>query len=126
MVVAYDLLSKCLRCHNERVGSDPCVIKKDCRLCNSLTSDQKLQLATPTYKTCKDNKTTIPQLVHQGSVQILGEVDASLSDQRVVKDKGKAAKESTKRSLLSHPDFLLLMISRHWMRNGGRGSPGLK
>ena len=65
-----------------------------------MTSDQKSQLATPTYKTRKE-KMAGPHLVGPGSVQILGEVDPSFSDgQKVATDKRKVTpeKESTKKS----------------------------
>ena len=36
--------------------------------CNTLSADQKTQLATPSYKARKDKKTETPQLVEPGSV----------------------------------------------------------
>ena len=77
------------------VGNDPFVTKKNCDFCNSLTTALKSQQANPTYKPCKDKKMATAQLA-----EILGDVSASLSDQKVVTDKRKATltKESTKKS----------------------------
>ena len=45
--------SKCLRCRDKDMGTDPFVLKTDCQFCNLLTNEQKSQLATPTYETRK-------------------------------------------------------------------------
>ena len=56
-------------------------------------------MASPTYKDGKDKDTATPQLEDPGSAQILREVNASLSDQKVATDKKKAnpAKLSSKK-----------------------------
>ena len=47
----------CARCRDEGKGRDPCVEKPDTtgfKFCNSLTEDQRIQLATPSYKLKKE------------------------------------------------------------------------
>ena len=65
----------------------------------SLTSNQKSRLATLTSKAHKDKKAATPKLIDPGSVQILGEVSASLQ-QIVAIEKRKAThtKESSKKN----------------------------
>ena len=79
---------------------------KDCELCSTLTSDQKPQLAIPTCKARKEKKTATPQLVDPGSVQILGEVNASLSDRKWPQTRGMLL-------LQKNQSHLLFMESRH-------------
>ena len=57
----YSYYSKCTRCCDKGVECHPCILKKDCDLCNSLTSDQTSQLANPTYKAHRDKKTATPR-----------------------------------------------------------------
>ena len=66
----FDQHSKCQRCHDKGPGSDPCVLKTECQFCNAFTSDQKSQLATPTYKARKGKKmaSPLPFPVDPGSV----------------------------------------------------------
>ena len=33
---------KCARCRDKGIGTDPCVLKKDCNICDSLTAEQKI------------------------------------------------------------------------------------
>ena len=73
----------------ESLGSDSCIWKKECELFISLTSDQNSQLSTNSCKTRKEKTIATTQLVDPGSVQILGEVEVILSDQKVATDKRK-------------------------------------
>ena len=50
MMATFDLHSKCVRCREKSLGSDPCVLNKDCELLNFLTSDPKSQLVIPTTR----------------------------------------------------------------------------
>ena len=63
----FDTHTKCARCHDKGLGQDACVEKKDFVICNNFTAEQKLQLATPTYRARKDKelqkKTASPSLV---------------------------------------------------------------
>ena len=66
----FDQHNNCAWCHNKGLGIDLCVFKTDCQFYNLLTSDQKSQLATPTYKARKDKKAVSPSpfLADPGSV----------------------------------------------------------
>ena len=49
----FDTHSHCARCRDKGKGKEPCVSDpqtSNCQICNSLTSDQCQQLATPSYK----------------------------------------------------------------------------
>ena len=65
-MAGFDTHNYCMRCRNKGKGQDPCVEKpeSDCNFCNVLTSDQKSQLSTPSYKIKKEKwdskKTAIP------------------------------------------------------------------
>ena len=65
-----------MRCRDNGLGNDPCVLKTECQFCNAINSNQKSELATPTYKATKDKKTAspLPSLVDPGSVKILRQV----------------------------------------------------
>ena len=56
VMAAFDQHSKCIRRCDKGLGSDPYILKTDCRFRNLHTSDQKLQLATPMYKARKEKK----------------------------------------------------------------------
>ena len=45
-----DVQVKCERCQDNGIGTDPCVLNKDCEICDSLTAEQKIHFATATYK----------------------------------------------------------------------------
>ena len=81
----FDLHKKCMRCCDRGVGTDPCV--EDFEHCNSLTSDQKLQLASPTCKTRKEKEkksaSALPLFTELGSVEMLGEVKPNLPAQKM-------------------------------------------
>ena len=54
---SFDSHSFGAQCRHKGKGKDPCVEKPDttdCKFCNSLTEDQCLQLATPSYKLKKE------------------------------------------------------------------------
>ena len=56
----FDLHTKCARCREKGVGTDPCVEKKPCEICDGFTSEQKKQLATPTYRKEHQKKARSP------------------------------------------------------------------
>ena len=52
-MASFDCHSFCARCRDKGKGKDPCIEKPDtadCNFCNSLTAEQRVQLATPSYK----------------------------------------------------------------------------
>ena len=50
----FDSHTKCARCHEKSLGSDACVEKKPCEICDSFSEEQKMQLATPKYRVRKE------------------------------------------------------------------------
>ena len=90
----FDTHTKCARCRDKGVGQDDCVLKKDCTICNSLTAEQKLQLATPTYKARKEKelqkKATSPSLVDPSTVSVIGKVESAKGDSG---DRGETPKK---------------------------------
>ena len=84
----FDTHFHCARCRDKGKGKEPCVSDPqmfNCQICNSLTSDQRQQLATPSYKLKKEKreaKLTEPtpsqdseQLVDPSSVSVIGVID---------------------------------------------------
>ena len=96
----FDSHTKCARCRDKGLGQDACVEKKDCAICNSFTEDQKLQLATPTYRARKDKelqkKITSPSLVDPSTVTVVGKVESGKGDSS---DRGETP---TKKKKASH------------------------
>ena len=97
----FDSHTKCARCRDKGLGQDPCVEKKDCAICNSFTEDQKLQLATPTYRARKDKELqkkniASPSLVDPSTVTVVGKVESGKGDSS---DRGKTP---TKKKKASH------------------------
>ena len=55
-MASFDSHLACARCRDKGKGKDPCVEKPDieCAICSSFSPEQRLQLATPSYKIKKD------------------------------------------------------------------------
>ena len=98
-MVLFDTHTKCARC-DKGLGQDACVEKKDCTICNNFTAEQKLQLATPTYKARREKelqkKTASPSLVDPSTVTVVGKVESAKSDSS---DRGESL---TKKKNTSH------------------------
>ena len=84
----FDTHSHCARCRDKGKGKEPCVSDpqtSDCQICNSLTSEEHQQLATPSYKLKKEKREAkladstssqdSEQLVDPSSVSVIGVVD---------------------------------------------------
>ena len=58
MMAGFDLHSVCALCRDKKKGSDPCIETPpaSCSHCDALTSEQKAQLSTPSYKLKKGKK----------------------------------------------------------------------
>ena len=73
--------NRCARCRRKGQDNDPCVKNLDCNFCNVLTSDQRAQLSTPTYKARKEKKAyklaASPSEGDTSSVRVLGQVNKS-------------------------------------------------
>ena len=55
LMAGFDKHAHCARCRDKSKGTDPCVNNEDCH-CYILTSDQKLQLSTPSYQKKKEKR----------------------------------------------------------------------
>ena len=88
IMVVFDVHLKCTKCCDEGVGEDLCVQKKDCPICKAFTAEQKLQLATHSYKARKEKEhsnntsTAIPILVDHADYKFLGRVEGDRSLKR--------------------------------------------
>ena len=80
----FDSHTKCARCRDKGLGQNDCVQKKDCVICNNFAAEQKLQLATPTYRARKDKelqkKSASPSLVDLSTVTVVGKVESAKGD----------------------------------------------
>ena len=54
VMALFDSHLECARCRDKGIGDDPCVKKKQCQIYDNLSEQQKLQLATPTYRVRKE------------------------------------------------------------------------
>ena len=63
VIVIFDLHKQCARCHDKGLGDDPCILKRECEYCNSLTAEQKMQLSTPSYKASKEKRSATPAVL---------------------------------------------------------------
>ena len=100
----FDGHAYCARCRDKGKGEEPCVANKestDCAICNSLTPEQRTQLATPSYKLKKEkreakrldsNPSDDVALVDPDSVSVIGVVGDSNVAQ-TVSAPGKETKE---------------------------------
>ena len=111
--IPIDNHKKCVRCHENGVGDDPCVRKQDCQICKAFTSSQIIQLATPTYKARKErgeqkkseaSSDATPTLVDPSEVTLLGRVSADKpsSVESTPKQKKKRSDGSPKSSKRRH------------------------
>ena len=111
----FDTHTKCARCRDKGLGQDTCVEKKDCVICNNFTEDQKLQLATPTYRVRKDKelqkKIASSSLVDPSTVTVVGKVESGKGDSsdrgETPTKKKKASHKSPKKTSKppKNPDF---------------------
>ena len=61
VMASLDSHSFCARCRDKGKGKGPCIEKPDttyCKSCNSLTEEQRCQLATPSYQIKKEKRET--------------------------------------------------------------------
>ena len=112
LAAGFDQHSHCARRHKGQ-GSDPYVMKQECTFCNVLTTDQKAQLATPSYKLKKDKKADkkdsgnySSSLIDPDHVSVLGGCERE-SPEKVVKEK-----QNTRNPLPSSP--LLKALNAKW------------
>ena len=113
MMAGFDLHSVCACCRDKKKGSDPCIgtPPTTCSHCDALTTEQKAQLSTPSYKLKKEKKeaksstpakasdTLSPTLVDPALVSVVGVVDgqttSGLSGPAEKKKKTESKKSSS-------------------------------
>ena len=86
--ISFDGHAYCARCREKGKGEEPCIANKetlDCTICNSLTPEQRTQLATPSYKIKKEKREAKRldevALVDPDTVSVIGVVGESSSAQ---------------------------------------------
>ena len=93
-MASFDGHSYCACCRDKGKGDEPCISNKetsDCKFCNALTPEQRVRLATPSYKLKKEkqeakhtdcsNPTDDSSLVDPSSVSVIGVVGDPSSTQ---------------------------------------------
>ena len=106
----------CARCREKGKGTDDCVKNSqtsDCKICNAFSEEQRLQLATPSYRIKKEKREAkkleatptkdSEDLVDPASVSVIGPVEKSSTskptveapppDKKVKKDSKKVGKK---------------------------------
>ena len=112
MMAGFDHHSVCVRCRDKKKGSDPRIETPpaSCSHCDALSSDQKAQLSTPSYKLKKEKKesksstpakasdTLSPTLVDPALVSLVGVVDGQTTSSLSGPAEKKAKKAESKKS----------------------------
>ena len=95
----FDSHTNCAHCREKGMGSDACVEKKPCSICDGFSEEQKLQLSTPKYRVRKElqKKTDYPSHVNPSDVTALGKVE---SKGETSSDRGKTPSKKSKK--ISH------------------------
>ena len=78
MMAGFDQHERCARCYDKGLGSDSCVQKKFCSICDNLKDQQRGMLSTPQYQIRKDKKAGL--LVSPSKVTVVGVVDQDSND----------------------------------------------
>ena len=105
VMASFDGHLKCARCRDKGLEKDACVLKKECTICEGFTSEQNLQLATPTYRERKNKEKKLvssspaPTLVDPSHMSVLGKVEGD----KVVQPETTPAVKKRKRSDSSKP-----------------------
>ena len=145
----FDTHSHCARCRDKGKGKEPCVSDpqtSDCQICNSLTSEQHQQLATPSYKLKKEKREAkltdstpsqdSEQLVDPSSVSVIGVVDGQGSvkspapvpppDKKPKKDNKSSKKEKSPSTKVSKHSEREMRNLQKWIANGRSASVAWK
>ena len=102
VMALFDSHAKCAHCREKGIGDDPCVKKKQCQICDNFSEQQKLQLATPTYRVRKELQKMAgsPSLsVDPSDVTVIGKVE----DKGDVSDRGETPNKKAKKSSHKSP-----------------------
>ena len=112
----FDSHAFCARCREKGKGTDDCVKNpqtSDCKICNAFSEEQRLQLATPSYRIKKEKREAkkleatptkdSEALVDPASVSVIGPIDKASSskptaeapppDKKIKKDSKKVGKK---------------------------------
>ena len=117
MMAGFDHHSVCARCRDKKKGSDPCIETPPaaCSHCDELSSEQKAQLSTPSYKLKKEKKeaksstpakvldTLSPTLVDPALVSVVGVVDGQTTSGLSGPVEKKPKKAESKKSTSAKP-----------------------
>ena len=84
----FDSHAFCARCREKGKGTDDCVKNpqsSDCKICNALSEEQRLQLATPSYRIKKEKREAkkleatpakdSEELIDPSSVSVIGPIE---------------------------------------------------
>ena len=88
LMAGFNNHSFCAKCRDKGKGKDPCMEKPestDCKICNSLTTEQHSQLSTPSNREAKKLEVSStptkdslnPFLVDPASVSVIGALDSN-------------------------------------------------
>ena len=98
----FDSYTKCACCREKGVGSDACVEKKPCQICDGFVEEQKKQLSTPKYRlrTELQKKADSPPLIDLSNVTVLGKVE---SKGETGSDRGETPSKKSKKTSHKSP-----------------------
>ena len=136
-MASFDSHLACARCRDKGKGKDPCVEKPDieCSICSNFSPEQRLQLATPSYKIKKDKREAkklestpskdTDSLIDPSGVTVLGAVDkqgavksppsvAPTPEKKVKKDKASTSKTVKSTASSSTVDSKLAQLDEKW------------
>ena len=142
----FDAHLSCAHCRDKGRGKDPCVEKpetKDCKFCNSLTPEQCLQLATPSYKLEKEKREAkklestpskdTDTLVDPASVSVIGVVSdqgaskspavTALPEKKPKKEKPSTSKSTKSTGSKTDTDGKIQELDQKWSERFNRLEP---
>ena len=120
----FDSHAFCARCREKGKGTDDCVKNpntSDCKICNAFSEEQRLQLATPSYRIKKEKREAKKleatptkdneNLIDPASVSVIGPVEKSnTSNLRLIRKLRRTLRRSARKTNLP---LLLFQSRRH-------------
>ena len=142
----FDSHAFCARCREKGKGSDDCVKNPqstDCKICNAFSEEQRLQLATPSYRIKKEKREAkkleatpakdSEELVDPSNVSVIGPVEKQAispteppPDKKTKKDTKKIAKRekspsaSTSKASQGSTDDKIATLDSKWAERFNR------
>ena len=133
-MAGFDRHLYCACCRDKGKGKEPCISNKDTSDCNALTPEQRLQLATPSYKLKKEkreakradaNPSDDTTLVDPAEVSVVGVIGEPISqsvsappEKKVKKD--KAPPKPKKSTESSATDSKISQLDEKWSERFNR------